>query len=147
MTGCNLRGGLIEYLPQAMSFLGGSFVGESGLKATRSADGAAPDAAPPHPRRWWAVALLSMRGWLGCSGCGRTGLLSAEQNLVWLTFGTIPGQAAEYYGVSQYWIENVFPALGGACAPGGRSVGGRIHIPADGCAHCLGDRPHHTLFR
>ena len=47
----------------------------------------------------WALALLS--------------LLSAEQNIIWLTYGCIPDSAADYYHVDKYWILNVFPALGG----------------------------------
>eukprot|EP00656_Telonema_subtile_P005333 TRINITY_DN12423_c0_g2_i1.p1 TRINITY_DN12423_c0_g2~~TRINITY_DN12423_c0_g2_i1.p1 ORF type:complete len:479 (+),score=107.70 TRINITY_DN12423_c0_g2_i1:155-1591(+) len=48
-------------------------------------------------------------------------MLSAQQNIVWLSFGSIPDQAAIYYGVDKYWILNVLPALGGfiylPCAP------------------------------
>ena len=47
----------------------------------------------------WALTLLS--------------LLSAEQNIIWLTYGSITDSAAEYYDVDTYWVLNVFPALGG----------------------------------
>jgi len=39
--------------------------------------------------------------------------MSAEQNIIWLTYGPITDIAAQYYQTTDYWIGNFLAALGG----------------------------------
>ena len=75
----------------------GSFVGAPG--EDREIDDLFEELYPPDTNRWWALVLLSC--------------MSAEQNVIWLTYGPITTVAASYYSTSEWWVGNFLAALGG----------------------------------
>jgi MFS family permease len=81
------------------SFVGAPFLDGAGLGGGDDRTDLLEELYPPHPNRWWALVLLSC--------------MSAEQNILWLTYGPITPVAAKYYATSEWWVGNFLAALGG----------------------------------